>query len=84
MEQAAGQQLVFSDGENTDGSDPVKQANAAKALGIRIFTVSSWESVDEDMLRKITSSPGDFYYTPTTYGMAESAKVIADRVRCGN
>jgi Mg-chelatase subunit ChlD len=76
--------IVFSDGENTDGSDPVQQANAAKARGIRIFTVSSWESVDKDALRKIASSPGDFYYTPGTHDMAESAKVIADRVRCGD
>lgn len=76
--------IVFSDGENTDGSDPLQQANAAKARGIRVFTVSSWENVDKDLLRKLASSPGDFYYTAGTHDMAESAKVIADRVRCGN
>ena len=76
--------IVFSDGENTDGSDPLQQANAAKARGIRVFTVSSWENVDKDLLRKLASSPGDFYYTAGTHDMAESAKMIADRVRCGN
>ena len=76
--------IVFSDGENTDGSDPLKQANAAKARGIRIFTVSSWENVDGDGLRKLASSPADYYYTEGTHDMAESARVIADRVRCGD
>ena len=76
--------IVFSDGENTDGSDPLKQADAAKARGIRIFTVSSWENVDKDGLRKLASSPADFYYTAGTHDMAESARVIADRVRCGD
>ena len=75
--------IVFSDGENTDGTDPLQQANAAKARGIRIFTVSSWENVDKDLLQKIASSPGDFYYTAGTHDMAGSAQVIADRVRCG-
>ncbi len=76
--------IVFSDGENTDGSDPLQQANAAKARGIRVFTVSSWDNVDKDFLRQLASSPGDFYYTPGTHDMAESAKMIADRVRCGD
>lgn len=76
--------IIFSDGENTAGSEPVTQANAAKARGIRIFTVSSWENVDGDELRKIASSPADYYYTPGTHDMAGSARVIADRVRCGD
>lgn len=76
--------IVFSDGENTDGSDPLQQANAAKARGIRIFTVSSWENVDKDLLRKLASRPGDFYYTTVTHDMAASAQAIADRVRCGD
>ena len=59
-------------------------ANAAKARGIRIFTVSSWENVDGDELRKLASSPADYYYTPGTHDMAESARAIADRVRCGD
>ena len=76
--------IIFSDGENTDGSDPMKQAAAAKARGIRIFTVSSWENVDKDLLRKLASAAGDFYYTAGTHDMADSARIIADRVRCGD
>ena len=76
--------IVFSDGENTDGSDPLQQAKAAKARGIRIFTVSSWENVDKDLLKQIASSSRDFYYTAGTHDMAASAQAIADRVRCGD
>lgn len=76
--------IIFSDGQNTSGSEPLTQANAAKARGIRIFTVSSWENVDGDALRKLASSSADYYYTPGTHDMAGSAAAIAARVRCGD
>lgn len=75
--------ILISDGESRSGADPVQEANAAKARGIRIFTVSSSEGVNHDLMRAIASSPDDYYYTTDPADMSASMRAIAERVRCG-
>lgn len=75
--------ILISDGESRSGADLIEEANAAKARGIRIFTVSSSEGVNHDLMRAIASSPDDYYYTTDPADMSASTRAIAERVRCG-
>ncbi|HYX37739.1 MAG TPA: vWA domain-containing protein [Oligoflexus sp.] len=53
--------IFVSDGRNTRGDDPVEAAAKVKAQGIRIFTVGFSAKADRKTLRRIASSPLDYY-----------------------
>lgn len=76
--------ILLSDGENLDGANPIQEADAAKARGVRIFTVTSGGFVIHDVMRAIASNSTDYYYTVNPAAMSESMRTIADKVRCGN
>jgi hypothetical protein len=53
--------IFVSDGRNTRGEDPVREAALIKEQGIRIFTVGFSENADRETLRRIASSPSDYF-----------------------
>ncbi|WP_141734406.1 vWA domain-containing protein [Oligoflexus tunisiensis] len=53
--------IFVSDGRNTRGQDPVREAAKIKEQGVRIFTVGFSEKADRETLRRVASSPADYY-----------------------
>jgi hypothetical protein len=53
--------VLVSDGKETEGSDPLAQAQAAKTAGIKIYTVALGEA-DENLFRQIAELTGGSYY----------------------
>jgi hypothetical protein len=53
--------VLVSDGKETEGSDPLAQAQAAKNAGIKIYTVALGEA-DEDLFQQIAGVTGGAYY----------------------
>lgn len=59
--------ILLTDGKTNTGSDPVSEANEAKADGIEIFAVGFGDDVDEEALREIVSEPVDEHlFRPAT------------------
>lgn len=72
--------VVLSDGAHNDGGDLFSTADQIKQQGIRIIAVGL-SAVDEYQLRGIASSTNDYYYAPTSTGLATIYQSIAQTVR---
>lgn len=61
--------VLFTDGGNNTGSpDPIKAAEIARALGIRVYTIGvipSLSAREEDVLQRIASISGGRFYMAT-------------------
>ncbi|HKS37832.1 MAG TPA: Ig-like domain-containing protein, partial [Verrucomicrobiae bacterium] len=71
--------LLLSDGIPSSGateSTVLTEANAAKAAGIRIFTVG-FGNVNPTLLQSVASSPGDFYYGTESSDLEDLFRSIA-------
>lgn len=62
--------VLLSDGQPNVGGDPRAEAAAAKAAGIRIFTIGLGDGVDPALLRDLATSPSDYFYAPTSDQLA--------------
>jgi len=58
--------ILLSDGRVSKGGSPENAANIAKQHGIRIITIGLGNNADEDELRRIATSPNDYFFSPTT------------------
>ena len=72
--------VVLSDGSHNNGGDLFSTADQVKQQGIRIITVGL-SAVNEYQLRGIASSSADYYYTPSSTGLAAIYQSIAQTVR---
>ena len=72
--------VVLSDGAHNNGGDLFSTADRIKQQGIRIVAVGL-AAVDEYQLRGIASSATDYYYAPTSTGLATIYQSIAQTVR---
>ncbi len=58
--------ILITDGQNDVAPSYILDAaDAAKADGIRIFTIGLSSFADVDILEKVASNPGDAFYAPT-------------------
>lgn len=81
---ASGRAIVLlSDGRATVGGDPRAAAAAAKAEGIRIFTIGLGADVDPDLLRELASSPGDAFLSAGPAELAAIYERISGRLAGG-
>ena len=75
--------LIFvSDGGNT-GADPAPQLALLKAAGIKIVTIGVGPNVDSLVMRGIASSPGDYFYSPTSSDLTWVYESITQQI-CRN
>lgn len=58
--------IVLTDGFTNSGSDPVTQAQQAKADGIEIFSIGLGSNVNEQELREIATDDDHFYHPQDT------------------
>lgn len=72
----------MTDGYSTTGGDPVAAAAATKAVGIRIVTIGLGNSVDEQMLRAIASSPDDYFQAPAPGDLGDIYDGIVRNIAC--
>jgi len=56
--------VLLSDGLPTVGGDPRAEAAAAKAEGIRVFTIGLGNDVDPALMRELASAPSDYFFAP--------------------
>lgn len=56
--------VLLSDGRPTAGGDPRAAADAAKAAGLRIFTIGLGNEIDPELMRALASIPSNFYFAP--------------------
>ncbi|MBN1815455.1 MAG: VWA domain-containing protein, partial [Anaerolineae bacterium] len=71
--------IILSDGGSDYGS-AVGAADAAKADGIRIFSIGLGADVDADLMRDIASSPDDYYFAPSGEQLAEIYALISNLI----
>jgi hypothetical protein len=58
--------ILLTDGQNDlNPSTVITAATAAKAAGIRIFTIGLGSFTDIDLLKSVATNPSDAYYAPT-------------------
>jgi len=71
--------IVLTDGRNNPEpvSSAIAAAAAAKAGGIRVFTVGLGDDVEVDALRQMASGPGDFHLAPDGEDLAAIYRAIA-------
>ncbi|PSG96688.1 hypothetical protein BRD56_09395 [Thermoplasmatales archaeon SW_10_69_26] len=62
LDQGRDVMIVLADGNTNAGSDPVVEAEEAKADGIEIFTIAFGDGADEDELKQIASQPTDEHF----------------------
>jgi len=74
--------LLLSDGENLDGPDPIPLAQAAKAKGIRMITVSAGEDVMQDVMRSLASSAENYYYSSSLSEIPNMLHLIVQKIQC--
>ncbi|MEM7129488.1 MAG: VWA domain-containing protein [Chloroflexota bacterium] len=74
--------ILFSDGRNSAGQDPIAAAQISKDAGIRIFTIGLGTDADEDTLRQIASDPADYRFAPSTEELPDIYAQIARDIRC--
>ena len=72
--------ILLSDGDNTTGSNPLQQAQAAKNQGIRIITIGLGDSVNETLLQQIASSTSDYYFAPNSSDLQAIYRSIAGSI----
>ena len=76
--------VLLTDGRsNPDPSQlALDAASAAKASGIRLFTVGLGQDVEQDVLRAMASRPEDFYYAPDGEDLGAVYDAIAVAIPC--
>lgn len=73
--------LVGSQPTMDTAADALAAAQAAKNAGIRLFTIALG-SVDVNLVRKLASSPADFFYAPASSDLAAVYAALAGMVNC--
>lgn len=73
--------LLMSDGVPDSSPAALAAAQAAKNAGTRIFTIGLG-GVDADLMRRLASSPSDYYFAPTSADLAAIYQIIANTVNC--
>jgi len=71
--------ILMTDGVHNVGPGPGPAADAAKAKGTRIITIGLG-SVNEAELKSLASSPGDYYYAPTSSELKKIYEQIAGSI----
>ena len=76
--------VLLTDGRsNPDPSQlALDAAAAAKAAGIRVFTVGLGQDVEQDVLRAMASRPEDFFYAPDGEELGAIYDAIAVAIPC--
>jgi uncharacterized protein YegL len=69
--------VVLSDGQ---GGDPVQEANASKANGVRIITIALGQGADEETLREVASSDEDALVAPNSTALEGVFEDISGRI----
>jgi Mg-chelatase subunit ChlD len=76
--------VVLTDGKNNP--EPVAvaetEATAAKTDGIRLFTIGLGADVEQDALRRMASTPADYFYAPDGEDLLAIYKAIAVAIPC--
>lgn len=73
--------VLMTDGKHNQGPTPDSAAGAAKAKGTRIMTIGLGADVNADTLRRLASSPGDYYFAPDSSALAAIYEQIAGAIR---
>ncbi len=73
--------ILLSDGSQTVAGDPLAEAAQAKADGIRIISIGMGYA-NTNVLQAVASSPGDYYYAPTSADLNHIYNMIAVSVGC--
>jgi Ca-activated chloride channel homolog len=76
--------VVLTDGKNNPEPVAVAEAEAAaaKADGIRLFTIGLGADAEQDALRRMASSPTDYFYAPDGEDLLHIYEQIAHAIPC--
>jgi len=74
--------VILSDGAPDNSSSAESSARIAKNKGIKIITIGV-SGADEEFLRKIASSPGDYYFCNQSFEMESTFINIATQLTSG-
>ncbi|HEY4689096.1 MAG TPA: VWA domain-containing protein, partial [Anaerolineae bacterium] len=76
--------ILLTDGQqNPAGNDPVlAEANAAKAEGAIIYTIGLGPDADAALLQQIATSPGHYYFAPTSAQLDDIYRQISAAITC--
>lgn len=76
--------ILLTDGRSNPqpASEAVERAAAAKAAGIRIYTIGLGTDLDEAALREMASNPGLYFHAPVAQELAEIYRGIAVDIPC--
>lgn len=72
--------ILLTDGVESDGSS-VATAESIKDAGIRLVTIGLGPDTNEDLLRIMASTPGDYYFAPQSADLASIYESIAHHVK---
>jgi Ca-activated chloride channel homolog len=78
--------VLLTDGRPTgvENAAVVAAADAAKAAGIRLYTIGLGNDLDADLLRQIATSPRGFFSAPSAADLAGIYGAIAYTIQCVN
>jgi uncharacterized protein YegL len=76
--------ILLTDGETNSGPDPQTIAAQADAAGIRVITIGFGTGVDENELKSIASTPGDYFYASDAEALSEVFALIVFKVQEGS
>lgn len=73
--------ILLTDGQS-NASQALAAANAAKQAGTVIFTIGLGADADANLLRQIATTPDHYYYAPTPADLEDIYLAIAGQVGC--
>ncbi|MFN2114855.1 MAG: VWA domain-containing protein, partial [Anaerolineae bacterium] len=76
--------VVMTDGRPESADvDAEEAATAAKADGVRVFSIGFGTDADPDLMARVASAPGDYYFAPSAAELAGIYTEIARRIHGG-
>ena len=73
--------LIFlADGLPNDKAAMLREANKAKQQNIRIITIGVGDDVDSNLLKRVASEPGDYYFVKESFELESTFTTIASRL----
>ncbi len=68
--------IFFTDGGSTDG-DPSSVVNSIKTKGARFISIGCGAGADENLLRKLASTKGDYHHAKSASGILQAFQAVA-------
>lgn len=72
--------IVLSDGESNQGVDPIDAADDAKNKGTVIYTIGLGMGADEEVLKKVATSPNHYYFAPNANELIQIYEEISEEM----